>query len=83
MLYQDYNKRFSIQELEYIQRNKDQQDDFIIPPYLFQEPKPRIVVEIPFCELNEKRTSTYRKEFNYFTNDSYDLNVEWKTKKAR
>ena len=29
MLYQDYNKRFSIQELEYIQRNKDQQDDFL------------------------------------------------------
>ena len=83
MLYQDYNKRFSIQELEYTQRNKDQQDDFIIPPYLFQEPKPRIAVEIPFCELNEKRISTYRKEFNYFTNDSYDLNVEWKTKKAR
>ena len=68
---------------EYNERNKDQQDDFIIPPYLFEEPKPRIVVEFPFCELNEKRVSTFRKKFNYFTNDSYDLNVVWKTKKVR
>ena len=70
-------KRFECNE-----RNKDQHDDFIVPPYLFEEPKPRIVVEFPFCELNEKRVSTFRKKFNYFTNDSYDLNVVWKTKKV-
>ena len=72
-----------MKRFEYNKRNKDQQDDFIIPPYLFEEPKPRIVVEFPFCELNEKRVSTFRKKFNYFTNDSYDLNVVWKTKKVR
>ena len=32
--------------------------------FLFEEPKPRIVVETPFCELNEKRVSTFRKTFN-------------------
>ena len=26
---------------------------------------------------------TFRKRFNYFTSDSYDLNVVWKTKKVR
>ena len=72
-----------MKRFEYNERNKDQQDDFIIPPYLFEEPKLRIVVEFPFCELNEKRVSTFRKKFNYFTNDSYDLNVVWKTKKVR
>ena len=72
-----------MKHFEYNERNKNQQDDFIIPPYLFEEPKPRIVVEFPFCELNEKRVSTFRKKFNYFTNDSYDLNVVWKTKKVR
>ena len=72
-----------LRSFEYNEINKDQQDDFIIPPYLFEEPKPRIVVEFPFCELNEKRVSTFRKKFNYFTNDSYDLNVVWKTKKVR
>ena len=70
------NKRF-----EYNERNKDQQDDFIIPPYLFEESKPRIIVEFPFCQLNEKRVSTFRKKFHYFTNDSYDLNVVWKTQR--
>ena len=68
---------------EYNERNKDQQDDFIIPPNLFGEPKPRAVVESPFCELNEKRLSIFRKKFNYFINDSYDLNVVWKTKKVK
>ena len=64
----------------YNERNKDQQNDFIIPPYLFEEPRTRIVVEFPFCEINEKRLSTFRKKFNYFTSDSYDLNVVWKRK---
>ena len=36
-----------------------------------------------FCELHEKRVSTFRKKFNYFTNDSYDLNKVWRTKKGR
>ena len=57
-----------IKGFEYYERNKDQQDDFIIPPNLFEEPKPRIVGEIQFCELNEKRLSIFRKKFNYFTN---------------
>ena len=72
-----------MKRFEYNKRNKDQEDDFIIPPYLFEEPKPRIVVGFPFCDLNEKRVSTFRKKFNYFTNDSYDSNVVWKTKKFR
>ena len=46
-----------IKGFEYNEGNKDQQDDFIIAPNLFEEPKPRIVVEIPFCELNEKGLS--------------------------
>ena len=36
-----------IKGFEYNGRNKDQQGDFIILPYLFEEPKPRIVAEIP------------------------------------
>ena len=43
-----------IKSFECNERNKDQQDDFIIPPNLYEELKPRIVVEILFCKLNEK-----------------------------
>ena len=67
-----------LKRFEYNERNKDQQDEFIIPPCLSEEPKLRIVVEFPFCELNEKRVSAFRKKFNYFTNDSYDLNCSVK-----
>ena len=42
-----------------------------------------MVVEIPFCKLNKKRKSIFRKRFNYFTNDSFDLNVVGKTKKVK
>ena len=72
-----------IKSFEYNERNKDQQDDFVIPPNLYEELKSRIVVEILFCKLNEKRLAIFRKKFNYFTNDSYDLNVVWKTKKVK
>ena len=34
-----------MKRIEYNERNKDQQNDFIIPSYLFEEPKPRIIVE--------------------------------------
>ena len=43
-----------IKRFEYNETNKDQQNDFIIPPYLFEELEPRIVVEFPFRELNDK-----------------------------
>ena len=43
-----------IKGFECNERNKDQQDDSIRPPYLFEEPEPKIVAEVPLCELNEK-----------------------------
>ena len=72
-----------IKHFEYNKTNKDQQDDFIIPSYLFEGPKPTTAVKFPFCELNHKRVSTFRKKLKCFTNDSYDLNVVWKNKKFR
>lgn len=59
--------------------NKDQQDGFTIPSYLYEEPIPRIAVEFLFCELNENRLCTFTKTFNCFPNDSYELNVMRKT----
>ena len=44
-----------INRFECNERNKDQQGDFIITPYLLEELKPRIVVEIPFCKLMKKK----------------------------
>ena len=43
------------------ERSKDQQDDFIIPPYLFEEPNPRLVVEYHFVNFMKKEYLHLRK----------------------
>lgn len=40
--------------LEYNEKNKDQQYDFTIAPYLFEESKPRIVVKFRLVNLLKK-----------------------------
>ena len=70
-----------IKRFEYNKTNKDQQDDFIIPPFLFEESKPRVVTELPFCKLNEERLPTFRKKLNCFTSDGYE--VVWKNNKFK
>ena len=46
---------YVIKRFECNERNKDQQDDSVIPAYLFEEPKSIIAVEFSFWKLNEKR----------------------------
>ena len=43
----EYNEKITINKMT------------IMPPYLFEEHKPRIAVKFPFCELNEKRVSIH------------------------
>ena len=53
-----------IKSFEYNERNKNQQDEFIIPPNLSEEPKPRIAVKIPFCGLKKKGYLYLKKKFH-------------------
>ena len=46
---------YVIKRFECNERNKDQQEYFVIPPYLFEEPKLIISVEFSFWKLNEKK----------------------------
>ena len=63
---------------------KDEMDEsYIIPPELFQEEKPIVMIEIPFCEENEKKSKDFIKKFHKFTNDSFRLIISWKTRKIR
>ena len=39
-------------------------DSFIIPPDLFEESKPFILAEIPYCEENENASKHFIKKFN-------------------
>ena len=45
---------------------QDEEDELIIPSFLFREETDKTVlfVELPFCELNQKRSKTFIKKFN-------------------
>ena len=56
---------------QYKDKTKEQQidneDDYIIPPYLFEEEKPFILLKLPFCEQNEVKSKDFMKKFYRFT----------------
>ena len=49
----------------------DSEDDCIIPPNLFEEEKPFILLKLPFCEQNEVKSKDFIKKFRKFTNNSF------------
>ena len=58
-------------------------DSFIIPPDLFEERKPFILVEIPYCEENENASKHFITKFEAFTNQHYKIAIKWITKKVK
>ena len=58
-------------------------DDFLIPPYLFEEPSPFILVEIPFCPENERLSKHFITKFKSFLDVDCKVVVKWITRKVR
>ena len=58
-------------------------DSFIIPPDLFEESKPFILVEIPYCEENKNAVKHFIKKFEAFTNHRYLIAIKWVTRKVK
>ena len=58
-------------------------DSFIILPDLFEESKPFILVEIPYCEKNENASKYFIKKFETFTNQRYRIAIKWITRKVK
>ena len=63
--------------------NKEEENELIIPEFLFNEPKKRLLLEIPFCEENEIIVKQFQKKFHRFTHEMFDLIIKWKTKKIK
>ena len=59
------------------------EDDYIIPPFFFEEPKQRIMFEIPYCPENEKSSKRFLEKFNTFTHHRYVSTIKWITRKTR
>ena len=61
----------------------DNEDDYIIPPYLFEEEKPFILLKLPLCEQNEVKSKDFIKKFHKFTNNNFRLAISQKTRKMK
>ena len=53
----------------------------IIPSQLFETPKKILLLQVPFCEANEKRSKNFLNKFYDFTNEKFRLIIRWKTRK--
>ena len=58
-------------------------DLFIIPPDIFEESKPFILVETPYCEENENASKNVIEKFEGFTNQRYRIAIKWITRKVK
>ena len=55
----------------------------IIPPYLFEEKPPYILIEIPFCESNEVCAKRFLVKLHDFTKHQFNFAIKWKTRKVK
>lgn len=75
-----YPKRF-IESI--IGRNKSNDNELIIPNWLFLEPKKEIFIRIPFCPKNEICINKILKQLEQFCNEKFCFKVIWNTRKIK
>ena len=70
-----------IHESTTTETNED--NEFIIPPLLFEVKKKIVLVEILCCLKNESSSKQFIKKFDKFTDDKFDVRIKWLTKKVK
>ena len=58
-------------------------NEFIIPSWLFEVKKKIVLAEIPYYLKSETSSKQFTKKFYKFTNDTFDAQIKWLTKKAK
>ena len=79
-----YPKRFVnsiIREFNAVKENDE--IDFIIPHWLFEEKKKVVFVEIEFCLKNEPSSKHFTKKFDKFTCNTFDVRIKWLIRKLK
>ena len=61
----------------------DTDEDLIIPEFFFKEPRKFILIDLPFCELNENLAKRFLNKLKVFTNNDIDFAIKWSTKKVK
>ena len=78
----DYPTKFLNSVIDHFLTPKNN-DSFIIPPDLFEESKPFILVEIPYCQENENDYKHFIKKLEAFTNLRYRTAIKMDNKKGK
>ncbi len=75
--------RFIESVIEQYEKKLSNEDDLIIPEFLFKDPKKFILIELPYCEKNEELSKRFLQKLKLFTNDKIDFAIKWSTKKVK
>ena len=67
----------------YNNKERNEEDEMIIPPQLFEIPKKNLFLQVPFCEANEKISKNFLNKFYNFTNEKFKLIIRWKTQNLK
>ena len=59
------------------------EDECIIPPYLFETPKKKIMFEFPYFSQDEIKAKSFLSKFHEFTNNKFETSIKWITKKIK
>ena len=72
-----------IRQFEKHQQENFENDENIIPTWMFEEERRRVVIEIPFCNKNEVTAKRFLTKLKSFTNVEIDFIITWKTTKVK
>ena len=62
---------------------ENNESDFIIPPWLFEEKKKVVLLEIPFCLKNEISSKYFIKKSDKFTSNTFDVRIKFLMQKLK
>ena len=65
------------------QQTKEVEGEMLIPPELFQEKKPTVMIELPFCFRNEKVSKTFISKLYDYAQNKLDCRFKWVMEKVK
>ena len=78
-----FPERFVASVIDNFNNSTIPDDNFLIPPYFFEEPTPFILVEIPYCPENERLAKHFITKFKSFIDAECTVVVKWVTRKIK
>ena len=69
--------------LQFTAAQTNEDNKFIMPPWLFEVKKKIVLVEIPYRLKNESSSKQLIKKFDKFTNNMFDVRIKWLTEKVK